>query len=573
MEVFNKIQNNLNILSEISIQDLFPSDIYYPRQKKIEELEISTEENEDIILNSSHNFSDKISASRYSNINKINLNNFQDEISDELELPINNTRKSEKNITKKSHVKKSNEKKIVKNFKKLHFPNFTEIWDIIMDDEIVAFCGKNLIKVFFFKKNVNKSNLNNTDQTQVPNSEIININKIQNTKEKNISTIFANKEGDYELFDHELTFYDKDEEFYCLANSYIESKGQNCKILAIGGTKSIIKILNLSLREAYMSLYGHRNEIYNLKFHPYMNNILLSASKDFSIRIWNVKNGLQLVIFGGPKGHSAEVLSIDWHLSGDYFASSSIDNTVKIWEITHQIKEKISQSNKIETSFMLKKQTDNLNSNINLSGNKIVNNKDIQSHCNKSYSNTILSDRSNHSNKNLKINCLNEINQKDSKKIFKTLITTIPLYSCKSIHENYVDSIRFNGNFLISKSLDGVIKEWLPIFNKESDYHLILNCYTYDVQELVWFMKLGFDLDSKIIATGNTQGKLFIFKLNEEIENNSINDDFDYYYNNSYLEVFETGGNKLIRSIAVFQDRIVFGNNNGDIYFLQVSLN
>ena len=95
--------------------------------------------------------------------------------------------------------------------------------------------------------------------------------------------------------------------------------------------------MDLSNKKEFGRLIGHRNDIYDLKFNPQDKNILLSASKDFSIRIWNVKNSLQIAILGGPKGHSADVLSVDWHLSGDYIVSSGIDNCIKIWKMFDNI--------------------------------------------------------------------------------------------------------------------------------------------------------------------------------------------------------------------------------------------
>ena len=501
MEVYKKIQNNLNVLSKISLNDVFPNSIYYPNQKTIEDKETSDADSEIININSSN----VIILDKNLEKEKIQIDNsknsndsvFQNDLDSENISPINlKTNKNQKKL------KKGKTEKIIKNFKKINFPNLFDIWDIVLDNDILACCGKNHIKVFFLKNPENNSH-------SIP---LENINEISyNANSKNISFT--------DLYHEEITFSDKNEEFYCLSLSEIKINNEVCKVLAVGGTKAIIKILDLTNRKEYKSLIGHRNEIYDLKSHPFLKNILLSASKDYSIRLWNITSGSQLCIFGGPKGHSAEVLAIDWHLSGDYFVSSGIDNTVKIWEITDKIKTVISTSNQETEDF-----------------------------------------RSENSEKIFK------------KKKFKTIVTTKIMFSSKTIHENYVDSVKFNGNFIISKSMDGVVKEWLPVFNNEADYYMIINCYTYEVNELVWYMKLGIDLDSKYFATGNTQGKLFIFKLNEDIEDEIVEEEFDYFYQNSFNYVIETGVNKLIRSVAVFQDKIAFGNSDGSIYYTQVGL-
>ncbi len=664
MEVFNKIQNNLNILSEITIEDMFPSDIYYPNQKRLEEMETSAAEDEENILNSPNNFSENISSSKFSNTNKANFLNNPEENSNETEMEMNHFGKPKPYKAKNKLKKKSKGDKNIKNFKKMNFANLTEIWDIVLDNEIVAFCGKNCIKVFFFKSAAggksksafnkhlmqtsdNHSQIENIDLNEIEASQKSSNLSSNNINTKNpivinssISSVFSNSnsfkklsadlvancpssnflnpnnnlnsitnnnnssicaaakvsnKSQNELFEEEITFSDKNEEYYCLALSTITlSSGESRKILAVGGTKSIIKILDLTQKKEYMSLIGHRNEIYDLKFHPKHCNILLSASKDYSVRIWNIINGLQIAILAGPKGHSAEVLAVGWHMSGDYFVSSSIDNTVKIWEITALIKAKIEQSNHIdfhskeksndslkekniieqeqeESCLMNNKTAINPRTNNNIQTNFDIKKSNSNSDADANRYTDIYVDAD--VNADQLINCLENEPAKKTKNKFKTLITTIPLFSCKTIHENYVDSVKFNGNFILSKSIDGVVKEWLPIFNKESDYHLIVNCYTYEINELVWYMKLGFDQDSKIFATGNTQGKLFVFKLNEDLEEEEIIDeDFDYYYNNSFNQTIDTGINKLIRSVAVFGNKVVFGNCDGSVFFVEVNL-
>ncbi len=83
--------------------------------------------------------------------------------------------------------------------------------------------------------------------------------------------------------------------------------------------------------------------------------MLLSASKDNSIRLWNYLLSFQLAIFAGKEGHEVMVIALGWHFSGKTFCSGGGDR-IKIWEVTNDIiaiNESLSvdQINKVKTSL------------------------------------------------------------------------------------------------------------------------------------------------------------------------------------------------------------------------------
>ena len=299
-----------------------------------------------------------------------------------------------------------------------------------------------------------------------------------------------------------LKIYNIEEKFKLISSNIIKSEtlycistqsSENSLIASIGGKNCIIRIINILENKEINQLIGNKNEIYSIKFSCKDKNILLSGSKDITIRLWNIISGKQICIFGGPQSHIAEILSMDWHLTGNYIVSSGIDNSIKIWDLSiPKIKERIEQSFK----------NDN----------------------------------------------------------FKTLIKTRPIFSCNSIHDNYIDCVKFNGNFIISKSVTGVIREWLPIFNPEGDSFYIINTYCYEINDKIWYVKFLFDEEKKFIVVGNDLGNIYLFKTENE---NDVSDK-DYVLPNTKFDLKQ---DLVVRTIGFSNhyNFFVFGANNGDI--------
>ncbi|CAI0437096.1 unnamed protein product [Linum tenue] len=82
------------------------------------------------------------------------------------------------------------------------------------------------------------------------------------------------------------------------------------------------------------SFVGHGDSVNEIRTQPLKPSLVVSASKDESVRLWNVHTGVCILIFAGAGGHRNEVLSVDFHPSDMYrIASCGMDNTVKIWSM------------------------------------------------------------------------------------------------------------------------------------------------------------------------------------------------------------------------------------------------
>jgi polycomb protein EED len=198
--------------------------------------------------------------------------------------------------------------------------------------------------------------------------------------------------------DYDRANSDSSETFYSC--TWASDKHQSPVIVA-AGKRRILKVVNLLTYEVGI-LKGHGDYINELRTHPIDEGLIFSASRDQSIRLWNIRSMTCVAVFGGEKGHRDDVLCIDVHMLGSCLASSSIDTSIKIWNL---------------------------------------NDPDLTSNIEKS----------------------DKIDQyPDEFGRFKVVYIQIPLFSTNSIHTDYVDSIKWIGDNIISKSTNDRIVLWTP---------------------------------------------------------------------------------------------------------------
>lgn len=159
---------------------------------------------------------------------------------------------------------------------------------------------------------------------------------------------------------------DKDEVFNAISWSS-ECLGP---VLAAGGVKGIVRVIycNEQPLTSYKNFVGHSKlstisastrvsftknlpagAINDVKFHPTLPHLVLTCSKDYSIRLWNIRNSTCIAIFAGIRGHRDEVLSIDIAADGKKFISGGIDHNIMVWSLnSDDIKEKIAKCAEVE---------------------------------------------------------------------------------------------------------------------------------------------------------------------------------------------------------------------------------
>lgn len=123
-------------------------------------------------------------------------------------------------------------------------------------------------------------------------------------------------------------------------------------LLVAGGFRGIIKVINVATHEMHRCFIGHGNAVNDIKIHPVDQNLLFSASKDESIRMWNLRTSVCIAIFCGHMGHRDEVLSIDIHPLGNCFVSGGMDTSIKIWDLENSmIQQLVKKSYSVDSSI------------------------------------------------------------------------------------------------------------------------------------------------------------------------------------------------------------------------------
>ena len=273
-------------------------------------------------------------------------------------------------------------------------------------------------------------------------------------------------------------FCDSDpaEDYYVCAWSIDTATG--AALLLLAGKSAVLKVINCATGTLETSLEGHGQCINDIAAHPTRPHLVATASRDQSVRLWNIRTRACVLIFQGDGGHRNEVLAVDWRRGGGtVLASAGMDSCVKIWDLA---------------AF-----EDCIRASEEWTGAEGV--------------------------------------------AFPTRLVNLPTYSTRVVHFNYVDCIRWLGDFLLSKSVDNQIVCWRP--DEEASErgggtevpsaasgateapaapggtrHRSKDCPVHSVQQLqledakdVWWMRFSLDLSGQVLAAGTSQGKVLVF--------------------------------------------------------------
>lgn len=246
--------------------------------------------------------------------------------------------------------------------------------------------------------------------------------------------------------------------FYCVAITY-NADGNRQWWVCVAGKKGVLRVINMQQGSVVKSLIGHGEAINDLKVHPRDPALVLSASKDESLRLWNLRTGVTVAMFAGLKGHRGEVLFADFDVTGRRFASCGIDNSIRIWDIDADVK-------LVDTI--------------------------VESH---EAANAGAEDSYRY------------VDKEGKKRKWQMRTCQFPYFVTTKVHEHYVDCVMWVGDLLLSKSVHNRMLLWEPGFDREAigspaNNYTLLEEYTLEGCK-VWFIRFGMDRRRRLVACGN----------------------------------------------------------------------
>jgi polycomb protein EED len=301
---------------------------------------------------------------------------------------------------------------------------------------------------------------------------------------------------------HVIQDADDEEEFYVCRWSIDIRTGS--PLLLLAGKNALLQVFDFGTGQLVTSFEGHGHSINDIAVHPTKPHLVVTASKDHCLRLWNLQSRTCVLVFEGDGGHRSEVLCADWRLgtrnnisnngknytySDDLMlVSGGMDNRIKIWDLT-PFRDFLEESN-----------TWDLNSGLSFPARNVE----------------------------------------------------FPLHNYQGIHWNYVDCIKWLGPAILSKSVSNTIICWLPdegkvpestiideinvtsdrkcgeggvakakkrrkegdapLGQEEGEARAVATLQLEDTKD-VWWMRFSLDFRGTLLAQGTSKGAVLVYKM------------------------------------------------------------
>jgi len=337
---------------------------------------------------------------------------------------------------------------------------------LVKEEQVVqsfATCGGNIVTIYECI-NTRGSNVNSSSSIAAMNVRHIYVDK--NEDERFYTCAWGGKSSGLETLDPFSTPNEKTSNTLnpdVIKNLCHGRDHQGPQLLCAAGAMGIVKVIDINRKMLSLTLTGHSDDIYEMKFSPVNEWLLITASKDESIRLWNLAKPCCISIFAGEKGHREAILTCDFHPDGIEFVSAGMDSVIRIWSMdSNEIRQRISN---VQSAVTRK------------SGERIR----ISNEC------------------------------------FPTFCT-----NRQEVHTNYVDCVRYVGHLILSKSIEHTIVLWKPNRDGPIVEHGISRSITalreFHVPNCeLWFTRFDIYEDYKrekvVLACGNSLGLINLYDV------------------------------------------------------------
>ncbi|KAJ3004235.1 hypothetical protein HKX48_001357 [Thoreauomyces humboldtii] len=253
--------------------------------------------------------------------------------------------------------------------------------------------------------------------------------------------------------------------------------------IVAGGSRGLLLVVNMTKDPPESSdLFSHGSDVFDIARHPTDSMVFATASKDLSVRIWNGRTSLLVAkLATATELQRSAVLSVSWNATGTRIAGGEEDGTLRVWDAdTEAIRAAMLYSEKGRPG---------------------------------SFDPRIVPAGPVYPNPNARRPDMTRIPVAMEKR---------PLMETPWAFHSYVDWVQWWGDFMLVKSIDGVIKmlmmetDRLPNLSEEARMVLssevyCFHAFQYPGKEDLWFVRAAVSPSGRYLAVGTRKGEVYIW--------------------------------------------------------------
>uniref|UniRef100_A0A0N5C9F9 WD_REPEATS_REGION domain-containing protein n=1 Tax=Strongyloides papillosus TaxID=174720 RepID=A0A0N5C9F9_STREA len=324
----------------------------------------------------------------------------------------------------------------------------------------------------------------------------------------------------------------EEEEYFAICTTFVYI--QKCKypVVVAGGKCKVVQVFLAHNGKHLHNLFGHSGDINEICVSPSNFEIVASVSNDETCRLFNIRHGVNLATFGGPMGHTHNIISLDFSLCGNYIVTCGGDYKVMLWGLKDEV------PNSTGTSTVSKG-----NSNFELIFKKLkIKNVYIK--------NVSLEEK-------LEISKEMIIDKEKKSKLSEQLYKRFPLCQNRMLHSTIIDGVRFYDNYIITKDQSKLLSMWK--FGKHSDditgnrevlkeqrSYSILKHFVLPNANETWFHKIEIDPSNNVLAVASDNGLIYLYDITKQ--------EFYQQPDNILLHYYKKSKQRGVRNVTFSHD-------------------